>query len=104
MIRNMQIRSKLIAILLTPLIALTVLAFLGIGSSIGRGVQADRVAQETTFAVNLSQLVHELQRERDRSVGWVASDRGYGVVVARRRGNGKQSPETTAAYQASARK
>ena len=84
MIRNMQIRSKLIAILLTPLIALTVLAFLGIGSSIGRGVQADRVAQETTFAVNLSQLVHELQRERDRSVGWVASDRGYGSVVAQR--------------------
>ena len=84
MIRNMQIRSKLIAILLTPLIALTVLAFLGIGSSIGRGVQADRVAQETTFAVNLSQLVHELQRERDLSTGWVASDRGYGGVVAQR--------------------
>jgi len=84
MIRNMQIRSKLIAILLTPLIALTVLAFLGIGSSIARGVQADRVAQETTFAVNLSQLVHELQRERDLSAGWVASDRGYGRVVAQR--------------------
>ena len=84
MIRNMQIRSKLIAILLTPLIALTVLAFLGIGTSIGRGVQADRVAQETTFAVNLSQLVHVLQRERDLSVGWVASDRSYGGVVAQR--------------------
>jgi HAMP domain-containing protein len=84
MIRNMQIRSKLIAILLTPLIALTVLAFLGIGGAIGRGVQADRVDQETTFAVNLSQLVHELQRERDLSAGWVASDRGYGSVVAQR--------------------
>jgi hypothetical protein len=84
MIRNMQIRSKLIAILLAPLIALTVLAFLGIGGAIGRGVQADRVDKETTFAVNLSQLVHELQRERDRSAGWVASDRGYGGVVAQR--------------------
>lgn len=29
---------------------------------------------------------------------------GYGVVVARRRGNGKPSPEATAAYQASTRK
>jgi HAMP domain-containing protein len=84
MIRNMPIRSKLIAILLIPLVVLTVLAFLGIGSAIGRGVQADRVDQETTFAVNLSQLVHELQRERDLSAGWVASDRGYGRVVAQR--------------------
>jgi HAMP domain-containing protein len=84
MIRNMQIRSKLIAILLTPLVALTVLAFLGIGSAIGRGVQADRVDQETAFAVNLSQLVHQLQQERDLSAGWVASDRGYGGVVAQR--------------------
>jgi len=84
MIRNMQIRSKLIAILLTPLIALTVLAFLGIGTNVGRGVQADRVDQETAFAVNLSQLVHELQRERDLSAGWVASDLGYGGVVAQR--------------------
>jgi HAMP domain-containing protein len=84
MIRNMQIRSKLIAILLTPLIALTVLAFLGIGRNVGQGVQADRVAQETAFAVNLSQLVHELQRERDLSAGWVASDSGYGGVVAQR--------------------
>jgi HAMP domain-containing protein len=84
MIRNMQIRSKLIAILLTPLIALTVLAFLGIGTNVGRGVQADRVDQQTAFAVNLSQLVHELQRERDLSAGWIASDRGYGGVVAQR--------------------
>jgi signal transduction histidine kinase len=84
MIRNMQIRSKLIAILLTPLIALTVLAFLGIGRNVSRGVQADRIAQETAFAVNLSQLVHELQRERDLSAGWVASDTGYGGVVAQR--------------------
>jgi HAMP domain-containing protein len=84
MIRNMQIRSKLIVILLTPLIALTVLAFLGIGRNVSQGVQADRVAQETAFAVNLSQLVHELQRERDLSAGWVASDTGYGGVVAQR--------------------
>jgi HAMP domain-containing protein len=84
MIRNMQIRSKLIAILLAPLVALTVLAFLGIGSAIGRGVQADRVDQETAFAVKVSQLVHELQAERDLSAGWIASDSGFGGVVAQR--------------------
>jgi hypothetical protein len=86
MIRNMQIRSKLIAILVTPLVALTVLAALGIGANVARGVQADRVNDQTAFAVNLSQLVHELQRERDLSAGWVGSgsDAGYGGVVAQR--------------------
>jgi len=86
MIRNLQIRSKLIAILVTPLIALTVLASLAIGANVARGVQADRVNDETAFALNLSQLVHELQRERDLSAGWVGSGRraGYGGVVAQR--------------------
>jgi HAMP domain-containing protein len=84
MIRNMQIRSKLIAILITPLLALTVLAFIGIGTNVSKGVQADRVDQQTAFAVNLSQLVHELQQERDLSAGWVASGRGYGGVVSQR--------------------
>jgi HAMP domain-containing protein len=86
MIRNMQIRSKLIAILVAPLVALTVLAALAIATNVARGVQADRVNDETAFAVNLSQLVHELQRERDLSAGWVGSgrDAGYGGVVAQR--------------------
>ncbi|HEX2159717.1 MAG TPA: nitrate- and nitrite sensing domain-containing protein, partial [Actinomycetes bacterium] len=80
----MQIRSKLIAVLLIPLVALTVLAALGIGANVARGVQADRVNDQTAFAVSLSALVHELQRERDLSAGWVGSgrDAGYGGVVA----------------------
>jgi signal transduction histidine kinase len=86
MIRNMQIRSKLIAVLVVPLVALTVLAAIGIGSNVSRGVQADRVNDQTAFAVSLSTLVHELQRERDLSAGWVGSgrDAGYGGVVAQR--------------------
>jgi hypothetical protein len=83
MIRNMQIRSKLIAVLVIPLVALTVLAAIGIGVNVARGVQADRVNDQTTFAISLSALVHELQKERDLSAGWVGSgrDAGYGGVV-----------------------
>jgi HAMP domain-containing protein len=86
MIRNMQIRSKLITVLLVPLLALTVLAAIGIADNVSRGVQADRVNDEAAFAVNLSTLVHELQGERDLSAGWVGSgrDAGYGGVVAQR--------------------
>ena len=83
MIRNMQIRSKLIAVLVIPLVALTVLAAVGIGSNVARGVQADRVNDQTAFAVSLSTLVHELQKERDLSAGWVGSgrDAGYNGVI-----------------------
>ena len=86
MIRNMQIRSKLIAVLVIPLVALTVLAALGIGAAVSRGVQADRVNDQTAFAISLSNLVHQLQRERDLSAAWVGSgrDAGYGGVVAQR--------------------
>ena len=42
MIRNMPIRSKLIAVLLLPLLALAALAAIGIRANVARGVQADR--------------------------------------------------------------
>ena len=86
MIRNMQIRSKLIAVLVIPLVGLTVMAAIGIAASVSRGVQADRVNDQAVFAVSLSKLVHELQGERDLSAGWVGSgrDAGYGPVVSQR--------------------
>jgi Nitrate and nitrite sensing/HAMP domain len=74
MIRDMPIRTKLFAILITPLIAMTILASVGIGTSLARNVQAERLTVEATFAVNLAQLVHELQRERDLSAAWVAGN------------------------------
>ena len=82
MIRNMQIRSKLIAVLVIPLVALTVLAAIGIGVNVARGVQADRVNDQTTFAISLSALVHELQKERDLSAGWVGGGADAGAALA----------------------
>jgi hypothetical protein len=86
MIRNMPIRSKLIAVLLLPLLALAVLAAIGIRANIARGVQADRVNDQTAFASSASSLIHQLQRERDLSAGWVGAgrDAGYDGVVAQR--------------------
>ena len=86
MIRNMQIRSKLIAVLLLPLVALAVLAAIGIRANVARGVQADRVNDQTAFAISVSSLVHQLQRERDLSAAWVGTghDAGWGGVVAQR--------------------
>jgi hypothetical protein len=75
MIRNLPIRSKLIAILITPLLALTLLTSLGIGANLATKVQAERLRQQAAFAITLSRLVHELQDERDLTAGWVSGGR-----------------------------
>ena len=75
MIRNLPIRSKLIGMLIGPLLALTLLTSLGIGANLATKVQAEHLRQEAAFATTLSRLVHELQDERDLSAGWVSGGR-----------------------------
>ena len=75
MIRNLSVRSKLIGILIAPLLALTLLTSLGIGANLAVKVEAERLGQEAAYAKSLSRLVHELQAERDLSAGWVAAGR-----------------------------
>jgi len=83
MIRNLPIRTKLIAILIVPLLALTILASIGIGQNVARSNDAEQVKTEAALVATASALVHQLQHERDLSVGWVAGDRaaGYGDLV-----------------------
>jgi hypothetical protein len=78
MIRNLPIRTKLIAILIAPLLALTVLASIGIGENVGRSKDAEQVQAETALVGALAGLVHQLQQERDLSAGWVAGNRAIG--------------------------
>ena len=75
MIRNLPIRSKLIGILIAPLVALTLLTSLGIGANLAIKVQAEDLRQQAAFATTLSRLVHELQDERDLSAGFVGGGR-----------------------------
>jgi hypothetical protein len=75
MIRNLPIRSKLIGLLIAPLLALTLLTSLGIGANLAIKVQAEHLRQEAAFATTLSRLVHELQDERDLTAGWVSGGR-----------------------------
>jgi signal transduction histidine kinase len=86
MLQNASIKTKMAAILLLPLLSLGVLAGMRAGDTLARGRQADRVHGITTFAVSLSGLVHELQRERDLSAGYVGSGKtsGYGRMIAQR--------------------
>jgi len=84
MLANLPIRSRLIAILVVPMVVLTVLTLVQIRSIIKAGDQADRVNRLTGFAVELSAFVHELQRERGLSAGYVAAGAGHGDMIAQR--------------------
>jgi hypothetical protein len=87
MLKNLQIRSKLVAILVLPLLALAVLASNQAISRISASMSAERLARITQFgAVSLTDLVDALQRERAVTNWYVASGhrRNFGTMIADR--------------------
>ncbi|HZD38984.1 MAG TPA: nitrate- and nitrite sensing domain-containing protein, partial [Actinomycetes bacterium] len=80
MLQNLQIRSKLAAILLVPLVAVIVLSSIGIGSSVNRAVKASRAQNVSEFAVTLTALVHGLQKERSLAAGYVGGGKSIGYT------------------------
>jgi HAMP domain-containing protein len=78
MFQNVQIRSKLIAILVGPLLALTILSSVGIGTNLAQSAEADRVNRLSLFAARLSSLVTELQQERSLSNVYLGAQRTDG--------------------------
>jgi signal transduction histidine kinase len=82
MLRTAPIRSKVIAVLAVPLAGLLVLAAAGIGTTLARGAEANRVNDLAQLAVRGDTLVHELQAERTLSGGWVTA-KVNGVEVPR---------------------
>jgi hypothetical protein len=73
MLRHAPIRSKVVAILILPLVGLIALAAVGIGTTLARGAEAGRRNDLAQLAVRGNTLVHELQAERTLSSDWVAA-------------------------------
>jgi signal transduction histidine kinase len=84
MLQNLSIRSKLAAIVLVPLAAVIVLSSIGIGSRVNQAVKASRAENVSQFAVTLTALVHELQKERSLAAGYVGGGKstGYSDLAA----------------------
>jgi signal transduction histidine kinase len=75
----MQIRSKLVAILILPLLGLTVFAGSQVLGSVSTRAAADRLNRSAQLASGLVALVDALQRERATSSGYAASAEHAGV-------------------------
>jgi len=77
--RKLQIRHKQIAILALPVLALIILAAARIGSNLSSSAQAARLNRATSYAVSVTDLVHELQRERDLAAVYIGSGKKQGL-------------------------
>jgi len=72
MLQNLPVRSKLVAILALPVLVMMLLVVVRVSGNISDSHRLDRLAEVTTVSNSALALVHELQRERDMSAGFVA--------------------------------
>jgi signal transduction histidine kinase len=80
MLHNLQIRSKLAALLLVPLAAVIVLSSIGIATSASRAIKATRARSVTEFSGTLATLATELQKERTLAANYVANGKSVGYT------------------------
>jgi hypothetical protein len=75
MFRNLEIRWKLAALLVLPLVGLLVFASSQVHASASRQRRADRLNRLSALAVDVTGLTDALQQERASSSGFMASQR-----------------------------
>jgi len=90
-LRSMQVRTQLLAMLVLPLLALTVLSGARVNTAVTEGQSAEQARALAGFAVQTNLLVTELQQERGQSSDYLASDRrrGRGALAAQREAVGQ---------------
>ncbi|WP_033295380.1 sensor histidine kinase [Amycolatopsis jejuensis] len=74
-LRNWRLRTKLFAVLLIPALAVVVLVGLRVNSDLRDARQLAEFAARCRVDATVAEVVHQLQRERDVTVRFVAGDR-----------------------------
>ncbi len=68
-LRNWRVRTKLVAVLAIPTVAVLAVGGLGVSGLVADADAMDRFSQHVTLGNQVTALVHELQRERGRTAG-----------------------------------
>ncbi|HZM74204.1 MAG TPA: nitrate- and nitrite sensing domain-containing protein [Candidatus Limnocylindrales bacterium] len=71
--RDWRVGLKLAAVLAIPLVSFLVIAGVQVGTSIASASNLDGFAKRVALGNQITDLVHELQRERDRTAGVLAA-------------------------------
>ncbi len=73
-INNLEVKSKLILMLLFPLLGLIVFAFLQSSDYFKKYNSMEKLKEVTIFSTKISALVHEMQKERGLTAGYINSN------------------------------
>ncbi len=98
--RLWRVPTKLAAVLTVPLLGFLVVAGVQISDSVRTAADLDAFSRQVALGDEITNLVHELQNERDRSVGMLVSLSAGGSPV---RDVAGLAPERTAVDRAAAR-
>jgi HAMP domain-containing protein len=82
-LRNWPVRSKLVAVLAIPALVLLVLATINVKASLNDAQSLRRGGELARLERSSTALVHELQQERDLTVGVIAQQRSDDPAVAK---------------------
>lgn len=83
---NMKIRNKIILMVLIPLLGLMYFSFSEISAKRSLAVNMDAVHEYAKIAVSASALVHELQKERGMTAGFLGSKgKAFGAELQQQR-------------------
>ncbi|MEO3858948.1 nitrate- and nitrite sensing domain-containing protein [Acrocarpospora sp. B8E8] len=74
-LKNWRVRSRLVALILVPTIAAVLLGGLRVVTSINSAAEYQRVSEVAVFTGILSDLIHELQLERDLTARYIETGR-----------------------------
>lgn len=83
-LRNWRLRTKLLAVLLIPTVCALVLGGLRVRSDLQAATELNNLANQIRLETAVADLVQQLQRERDLSVSYVASNKKVDRVVLER--------------------
>ncbi|MBM7858138.1 sensor histidine kinase [Lentzea nigeriaca] len=83
-LRNWRLRTKLLAVLLIPTVCALALGGLRVRSDLQAATELNNLANQIRLETAVADLVQQLQRERDLSVSFVASNKKLDRVVLER--------------------
>ncbi|MGW4211430.1 nitrate- and nitrite sensing domain-containing protein [Lentzea sp. NPDC004789] len=83
-LRNWRLRTKLLAVLLIPTVCALVLGGLRVRTDLQAATELNNLANQIRLETAVADLVQQLQRERDLSVSYVASNKKVDRVVLER--------------------
>ncbi|MFI6101810.1 nitrate- and nitrite sensing domain-containing protein [Lentzea sp. NPDC051213] len=84
LLRNWRLRTKLLAVLLIPTVCALALGGLRVRSDLQAATEFNNLANQIRLETAVADLVQQLQRERDLSVSYVASNKKVDRVVLER--------------------